>query len=79
MPRSLAFSVGKIATNLAYLEQAYGTRHPCHEAIDGLSARLRHGTIDRVFEDGLHEFITDFLSDVAKLGHQIETDYRFLG
>ena len=79
MPRSLAFSVGKIATNLAYLEQAYGTRHPCHEAIDELSARLRHGTIDRVFEDGLHEFITDFLSDVAKLGHQIETDYRFLG
>ena len=79
MPRSLAFSVGKIATNLAYLEQAYGTCHPCHEAIGGLSARLRDGTIDRVFEDGLHEFITDFLSDVAKLGHQIETDYRFLG
>lgn len=79
MPRSLAFSVGKIATNLTYLEQAYGARHPCHDRIDMLAARLRHSTIERVFEDGLHEFITDFLSDVAKLGHQIETDYRFLG
>jgi uncharacterized alpha-E superfamily protein len=79
MPRSLAFSVGKIATNLAYLEQAYDTRHPCHAAIDGLAARLRHGKIERVFEDGLHEFITDFLADVAKLGQQVEADYRFLG
>lgn len=79
MPRSMAFSVGKIAANLGFLEQAYGMRHACHDQIDTLAARLSHGTIDRVFEDGLHEFITDFLGDVAKLGQQIETDYRFLG
>ena len=79
MPRSMAFSVYKIAANLGFLEQAYGMRHPCHDQIDTLAARLSHGTIDRVFEDGLHEFITDFLGDVAKLGQQIETDYRFLG
>ncbi|MDG3042370.1 alpha-E domain-containing protein [Roseicyclus marinus] len=79
MPRSLAFSAGKIATNLAYLEKAYGLRHPSHDQIDVISARLTHGTIDRVFEDGLHEFITDFLTDIARLGQQIETDYRFLG
>ena len=79
MPRSLAFSVGKIATNLGYLERAYGMRHPSHDQIDVIAARLTHGTIDRVFEDGLHEFITDFLTDIARLGQQIETDYRFLG
>jgi uncharacterized alpha-E superfamily protein len=79
MPRSMAFSVGKIAANLSYLERAYGTRHPCHDQIDRLAAQLNHGTIDRVFEDGLHEFITDYLTDMARLGQQIETDYRFLG
>jgi len=79
MPRSLAFSASKIATNLTYLEHAYGHRMPSHDQIDVISARLTHGTIDRVFEDGLHEFITDFLTDIARLGHQIETDYRFLG
>jgi uncharacterized alpha-E superfamily protein len=79
MPRSLAFSVGKIATNLAYLERAYDARLPCHDQIDVLSARLTHGTVERVFEDGLHEFITDFLAGIARLGQQIETDYRFLG
>jgi hypothetical protein len=27
----------------------------------------------------LHEFILTFLQDLAALGRQIETDYRFIG
>jgi uncharacterized alpha-E superfamily protein len=79
MPRSLRFSASKIATNLSYLERAYGTRHPSHDQVDVMTARLDTMTIERVFEDGLHEFITDFLTDMARLGGQIERDYRFLG
>jgi len=79
MPRSLAFSARKISANLAYLESNYGLRHPCHDLVDVILARLTHNTIERVFDDGLHEFITDFLTDIARLGQQIETDYRFLG
>ena len=79
MPRSLRFSVRKIATNLGYLEDNYGQRHPCHDAIDALAARLRQGSIDQVFDEGLHDFLTIFLTDLGSLGRQIETDYRFLG
>ena len=79
MPRSLRFATSKIATNLSYLERAYGTRLPSHDQVDVLTARLDTMTIARVFEDGLHEFITDFLTDTARLGGQIEKDYRFLG
>ena len=79
MPRSLRFSVSKIATNLAYLEKAYGARHTSHDLIDVIAARLGHTTIDRVFEEGLHEFISEFLTDLARLGRQVEQDYRFLG
>ncbi len=79
MPRSLRFSVSKIATNLSYLEGAYGSRNPSHDQIDVLKARLDTTSIERVFEDGLHEFITDFLTDLARLGQQVEKDYRFLG
>lgn len=79
MPRSLKFSVNKIATNLGYLEREYGARHSCHDHIDVLTARLENSTIERVFDEGLHEFITDFLTDIARLGAQIERDYRFLG
>ncbi|MEM7723878.1 MAG: alpha-E domain-containing protein [Pseudomonadota bacterium] len=79
MPRSLRFAISKIATNLDYLDQVYDARHMCHDQIDALRHRLETGTIDRVFDDGLHEFITDFLTDLARLGQQIEQDYRFLG
>ncbi len=79
MPRSLVFSVHKIAANMRYLEHVYETRHPCHDQIDTLTMRLTYGSIERVFEDGLHEFITDFLGDIAHLGATIERDYRFLG
>ncbi len=79
MPRSLQFSIKKIASNLAYLEENYGQRHPCHDMLDVLLARLKFGTIDDVFEEGLHEFLTDFLRDVANLGAQIERDYSFQG
>lgn len=79
MPRSLRFSVSKISTNLSYIGSGYGVRHPSHDQIEVIKARLDGLTIERVFEDGLHEFITDFLTDIARLGHQIEKDYRFLG
>jgi uncharacterized alpha-E superfamily protein len=79
MPRSLRFSLRKIASNLEYLEDNYGQRHPCHDQVDVLQARLQHGTVDDVFEDGLHEFLTDILNDLGRLGGQIEQDYRFLG
>lgn len=79
MPRSLRFAVKKMAANLEYLADNYGERHPCHDHMDVVLARLKHGTIDDVFEDGLHEFLTDFLSDIGTLGAQIERDYRFLG
>lgn len=79
MPRSLRFSTAKLADNLGYLERAYGQRHASQERVAALKDRLETGDIDQVFDDGLHEFITDFLSDIGRLGAQIEQDYRFLG
>ncbi len=79
MPRSLRFAARKIKSNLSYLEENYGTRHACHDQVDVLEARLRHGTIDDVFDEGLHEFLTEIMNDLGHLGGQIEQDYRFLG
>ena len=79
MPRSLQFTVKKIASNLEYLADNYDQRHPCHDKIDVLLAQLKHATIDDVFDDGLHEFLTQFLIDIADLSTSIEHDYRFLG
>lgn len=79
MPRSLRFSIRKLKANLDFLELEYGMRMPCHDMAAALNERLATGTIQRVFEEGLHEFITDVLGELGALGRQIETDYRFLG
>lgn len=79
MPRSLLFSVTRLRDNLGWLERDYGTRHACHDLADALHAKLQGKTIDSIFEHGLHEFLTEFLSDIAALGAGIEQDYRFYG
>lgn len=77
MPRSLRYSVTKIRSNLDILEAEHGDRHPCYETIQKLDRCLTDRTVDEVFEDGLHEFLTEFLADVNRLGLQIQTDFRF--
>ncbi|MFD0978843.1 alpha-E domain-containing protein [Tropicimonas aquimaris] len=79
MPRSLAFCAAKARANLSYIEKEYDTRHACHEQVEALVGRLASTTTEEIFDAGLHEFIQDFLSDLARLGSTIESDYRFYG
>lgn len=79
MPRSLAFCAAKIAANLDYLADDYGTRHPCHDMAEAMRNCLRGHTIDSIMEDGLHEFIETFMHDNNALGSEVERNYRFNG
>ena len=79
MPRSLAFSVRKLAGNLDFLDKDYGERHTSHDMADALRNKLRDHSIDTIFEYGLHEFLVDFLTDISAIAGQIERDYRFYG
>jgi uncharacterized alpha-E superfamily protein len=77
MPRSLAFCADKIADNLGFLAQDYGTRMPVHDLADRLAEETLDQPIDAIFDAGLHEFIQDFLQATARIGSQTEVDYRF--
>lgn len=77
MPRSLAFCLSKIANNLGYLEKTYGERHRSHDLVGQMLDRLGSKSIDRVLEFGFHDFLVEFLGEIADLARQIETDYRF--
>ena len=79
MPRSLAFCSAKLIDNLRYLEHDYGQRHACHDKAQELGQRLAGSEIEPIAEQGLHEFIVEFLGENASLGVQIEQDYRFTG
>ena len=77
MPRSLAFCYEKIVDELGYLAKEYGERHDAHETAETISADLKRKAIKDVMDQGLHEFLEDFISRNNQLGHQISSGYRF--
>jgi uncharacterized alpha-E superfamily protein len=77
MPRSLAFSYRMIGESLAYLAEEYGKRHPCHQQCEETLSKLQNATILDILNEGLHEFLSDFITRNNALGNQIARDYRF--
>jgi uncharacterized alpha-E superfamily protein len=78
-PRSLAFCYKKLHGNLCYLEQDYGKRVPAHDLADEIHRKLTSQSIEGIFENGLHEFLTDFMTCNGRLAGEIERNYRFYG
>lgn len=77
LPRSLAFCYDMITDHLIRLERDYGARASSHDLANEQERQLTSLSIDRVFEDGLHEFLTGFTAQNNAFAGQIETDYRF--
>lgn len=79
MPRSLAFCYAKIAENLNFLAEEYEEQLPCHVMADNLLQRLKDSTIEAIMDEGLHEYIEDFIRHNNEVGVQVESDFRFTG
>ncbi|NNE58409.1 MAG: alpha-E domain-containing protein [Hellea sp.] len=77
MPRSLAFCAREVTHSLDYIRGAYKTSPPSYEMAYDLRALVEQININQIFNIGLHEFVTNFLSATAALAGQIATDYRF--
>ena len=77
LPRSLAFCYTKICDNLGYLETDYGERLPSQTMADACYHGFRNRSVDDIFDNGLHEFLSGFIAQNQALGAQIERDYRF--
>jgi uncharacterized alpha-E superfamily protein len=77
-PRSLIFSYDKIRSNMAGLALEYGHEAPSHELVRGGCVRLHQTDIEQVFEAGLHEFLTSFISDTVGIGNAISADFKFV-
>lgn len=77
MPRSLGYCYDTITYELDCLSRQYGQKLPCHDLAASLEASLTITSIDNVFDEGLHEFLTDVMGRNAILSQQIVQDYRF--
>lgn len=75
MPRSLVNSLGQMSHYLDLLAEQYGARHECHRLVGSLYARLRYGNIKEIFQNGLHEFLLDFISKNSSIGNAVREAY----
>lgn len=77
MPRSLRFCASKLAENLGYLGMSSDEPKPSLAMARQLYERLKDKNISSIFDEGLHEFLTSVINENARIGMQIEEDYRF--
>jgi uncharacterized alpha-E superfamily protein len=76
MPRSLASCYENLTSFLDELSLAYGRQGPAQRVARSVRTRLQNATISEIFQKkGLHEFLTEFISDNARLGQAITEQY----
>ncbi|MEM8726284.1 MAG: alpha-E domain-containing protein, partial [Pseudomonadota bacterium] len=77
-PRSLAFCRGALRTSLAELAKMHGQEGRCNELMRAADIHINDFTVDEIFEQGLHEFLVDFMVRNGAIAEAIGEDYRFL-
>ena len=77
MPRSLVFSYDWIATALEGLSVLYGKQYACHQLAADTRALLKTGSMEQIFQSGLHEFLQDFIAANNRLSASIAETYNF--
>ena len=76
-PRSLAFCYGQMRDNLEDLARLHGTEGSASEEMRLADLKLADRSADDIFNQGLHEFLLEFISDNQAIAGAISEDYRF--
>ena len=77
MPRSLIFCVQWINRTIDMLEEIYGERTAGHDAADAVTALVMDASVDKIFEHGLHEFLTEFIDRNNRMTNALAESYNF--
>jgi uncharacterized alpha-E superfamily protein len=64
-----------MANHLGRLAKIYDHETLAQTAVCALMAELETQTTDRIFDEGLHEFLTRFVGQAAALGAVIHDSY----
>jgi uncharacterized alpha-E superfamily protein len=75
MPRSLASCYDNLVRYCDAIAEAYGRQGTSQRKARGIRTRLSNLKMEEIFQSGLHEFITEFISDNNELGGAISRQY----
>ena len=74
-PRSLATCTAGLTNHLGRLAKAYGRDTLAQETARHLATGIEAATVDAIFEEGLHEFLTRYIAEAATLANAIHESY----
>ncbi len=77
MPRSLRHAMSQVKRYLDAIAEGHGQRHPCQRRAGQLYAQLCYDQIEDVFQNGLHEYLGNFIARNNALGQEIARDFHF--
>ncbi|WP_120078003.1 alpha-E domain-containing protein [Aurantiacibacter odishensis] len=77
-PRSLAFCYTAMRGNLGELAKLHGAEGKSHETMREADFRLTGKTVEDIFDQGLHQFLLEFIAGNQALAGAIAEDYRFV-
>src|SRR5258707_8082396 len=75
MPRSLASCYENLVRFCDSIATAYGRQGQSQRQARAVSTRLQNRRMEEIFQTGLHEFITGFVSDNTALGAAVSSQY----
>lgn len=75
MPRSLIACVDALNLHLDRLANGYGRSTPAQSAARRLLGEMAELTVEQIFDEGLHEYLTRFIGDVAALSLRVHEAY----
>ncbi|MBJ3762076.1 alpha-E domain-containing protein [Maribius pontilimi] len=74
-PRSLINAADGVQSHLDRLAKNYGKRTDAQDRADALVGKLDTATTERIFDEGLHEFLRGVIRDVNALGQSVHENY----
>jgi uncharacterized alpha-E superfamily protein len=74
-PRSLATCTAGLMNHLGRVANAYGRETEAQEKARGLAAGIETATVEAIFDEGLHEFLTRYITEAADLATAIHDAY----
>jgi uncharacterized alpha-E superfamily protein len=75
MPRSLASCYENLVRFADSIATTYGRQGPAQRQARTTRTRLQNSRMEEIFQTGLHEFITEFVSDNTALGAAVSSQY----
>jgi uncharacterized alpha-E superfamily protein len=75
MPRSLANCYDNLVQNLDHMARADGRQGPAQRQAHATRTRIENSRMEEIFQEGLHEFIAEFIGANNRLGAAITEQY----